>query len=287
MTASPAALDPLIGVLDSGVGGLSILRALRQELPAASFAYIADQIHLPYGPRPLDELRQFAHGITRYLLDRGASLIVVACNAASAASLLYLRQTFPDVPFVGMEPAVKPAAAPTLSGLVGVLTTAARAGCPLYARVLDRFASNVEVRTVVWPELVLAVEANRIAPNDLRPLFERDLAALLAAGVDQLVLACTHFPFATQALRSYVGPDVTIVDPSPAIARQAHHVLMDGVSAVGSPRQTPPTVEHYTTGDPARFSEIASALLGESIQARQLVWQADGTLMLGFSNGND
>jgi len=285
MTASakPAAFDPLIGVLDSGVGGLSILRALRQDLPAASFIYVADQIHLPYGPRPLDELRQFAHGITRYLLERGASLVVVACNAASAASLLYLRAAIPDVPFVGMEPAGKPSAAATHSGLVGVLTTAATAGGPLYARVLDRFAAHVEVRTVVWPELVLAVEANRIDLEDLRPIFDRDLAPLLAAGVDQLVLACTHFPFATQALHAYAGPNVTIVDPSPAIARQARHILSDTHLPSGStPRkETPPTVEYTTTGDPARFGLIASNLLGESIQARQLVWQADGTLALG------
>jgi glutamate racemase len=279
-SAGPASA-PLIGVLDSGVGGLSILRALRQELPAASFIYIADQIHLPYGPRPLDEIRQFAHGIARLLLDRGARAIVVACNAASAASLLYLRQTFPGVPFVGMEPAVKPAAAATHTGRVGVLTTAATAGGPLYARVLDRFAANIDVRTVVWPELVLAVEANRIALDDLRPIFDRDLAPLLAEGVDQLVLACTHFPFAAQALRAYVGPDVTIVDPSPAVARQTRHVLPDHAPDSSNIAQAAlSSVDYCTTGDRAHFAEVASALLGESIQARQLTWQADGSLAL-------
>ncbi len=277
-SAGPASA-PLIGVLDSGVGGLSILRALRQELPAASFVYIADQIHLPYGPRPLDEIRQFAHGIARHLLDRGAHAIVVACNAASAASLLYLRQTFPGVPFVGMEPAVKPAAAATHTGRVAVLTTAATAGGPLYARVLDRFAANVDVRTVVWPELVLAVETNRIALDDLRPIFDRDLAPLLAEGVDQIVLACTHFPFAAQALRAYVGPDVMIVDPSPAIARQTRHVLPDHAPDRSSiPQASPSSVDYCTTGNLARFTVVASALLGESIQARQLTWQADGSL---------
>jgi glutamate racemase len=263
-----------IGVLDSGVGGLSILRALRALLPAESFLYVADQAHLPYGPRPLDEIQRFVHGITDFLLARQAKLIVVACNAASAASLHYLRVTFPDVPFVGMEPAVKPAAAATRSGVVAVLTTAATAGGPLYASVLARFANGVHVHTVVCPELVQAVEANQASLADLRPVFDRSLAQALAAGADQLVLGCTHFPFAADAIQAYAGPYVTLVDPSPAVASQTRHVLDQ--HDLRHPGDDSPTLALFTSGDAARFSALASSLLDEPVTGIGLTWQLDG-----------
>ncbi len=259
-----------IGVLDSGVGGLSIVRALRAELPTESIVYVADQAHLPYGPRPLEEIRAFVHGITDFLLAHGAKLIVVACNAASAASLHYLRAAFPGVPFVGMEPAVKPAASATHSGVVGVLTTAATADGPLYASVRDRFARGVTVETLICPELVLAVEANRTSLEELRPVFDRVLAPALAHGADQIVLACTHFPFALEAIRAYAGPGIEIVDPSPAVARQARRVLAEHAALA---THTAPDVHYYTTGDPARFAEVASSLLGMPIRAAGLAWQ--------------
>ena len=262
-----------IGILDSGVGGLSILRALRALLPAESFVYVADQIHLPYGPRPLNEIQRFVHGITEFMLARQARLIVVACNAASAASLHYLRAAFPAIPFVGMEPAVKPAAEATRSGVVAVLTTAATAGGPLYASVLARFASGVHVHTVVCPELVQAVEAHQVSLEDLRPVFDRSLAPALAAGADQLVLGCTHFPFAAEAIQAYAGPAVTLVDPSPAVARQARHILNG--HALAQPGNAPPTVAWFTTGDAAHFAAQATRLLGEPIHATGLTWHAN------------
>lgn len=265
-----------IGILDSGVGGLSILRALRRELPAESLIYVADQAHLPYGPRPLAEIRTFVQHITTFLLAHNAKLIVVACNAASAAGLHDLRAMFPDVPFVGMEPAVKPAAAATHSGVIGVLTTAATANGTLYASVRERFAANVQVETVICPELVEAVEANATSPAALQPLFERVLAPALARGIDQLVLACTHFPFALEALQAFVGPQVAIIDPSPAVARQARRVLADRQLLATEASQ--PTLRYYTTGDARRFSTLASNLLGEPVQAQALRWAGEQLL---------
>ncbi|HNS38606.1 MAG TPA: aspartate/glutamate racemase family protein, partial [Anaerolineaceae bacterium] len=130
MTAAP------IGIFDSGVGGLSVVRAIQRILPEHPLIYLADQAHVPYGPRPLEEVRQFSESITRYLLGQGARLIVVACNTASAAALHALRATFPDIPFVGMEPAVKPAAEQTVTGVVGVLATPATFQGALYASVV-------------------------------------------------------------------------------------------------------------------------------------------------------
>lgn len=275
LTSEPNDLSGPIGVLDSGVGGLSILRALQQELPNESLVYVADQAHLPYGPRPSTEIRGFIHAITDFLLGQRAKIIVVACNAASAAGLLYLRETFPTVSFVGMEPAVKPAAAATASGIIGVLTTAATANGPLYARVLARFAGDAQVKTVVCPELVIAVENNRISAHDLQPLFEQRLSPLRAAGVDQLVLGCTHFPFATDAIQRFMGTSVAIVDPSSAIARQARRILTDSDRL--NEGATTPTVQAYTTGDPARFTHLSESLLGSALPTAGLQW-VDGTI---------
>lgn len=132
-----------IGVFDSGVGGLSVLREIHQLLPAQPVIYFADQAHVPYGSRQIEEVQGFAHEITRFLLDRGAGLIVVACNTASVAALQSLRQAFPHIPFVGMEPAVKPAAETSHSGAVGVLATAATFQTAMYASVVERFAQGV------------------------------------------------------------------------------------------------------------------------------------------------
>lgn len=264
------AAEPPIGILDSGVGGLSIVRALWDELPAEPILYVADQAHLPYGPRPLEEIRAFAEGITNFLLANGAKIIVVACNAASAASLHYLRSTFPETLFVGMEPAVKPAALATRSGVVGVLTTAATAGGPLYASVRERYATGVKIETLVCPELVEAVENDAATLEALRPTFDRVLAPALARGADQIVLACTHFPFAADAIRAYAGPNVTIVDPSPAIARQTQRMLRhSGALATGT--HAPRSV-FCTTGPADQFSALATKLLGRPIEGHPLNW---------------
>ena len=137
--------DRPIGVFDSGVGGLSILRAMRQLMPQEDVLYFGDQGHIPYGPRSAEQIRGFSAAITRFLLERGAKLIVVACNTASAAALTYLRAEFPAVDFVGMEPAVKPAAEQTKTGVVGVLATPATFQGALYASVVERFAQGVEL----------------------------------------------------------------------------------------------------------------------------------------------
>ena len=270
----PAAVRPgPIGVLDSGVGGLSIVRAIQAELPQESIVYVADQAHLPYGPRPLEEIRAFAEAITAFLLAQDAKIIVVACNAASAASLHHLRATFPDTHFVGMEPAVKPAASATRSGVVGVLTTAATAGGPLYASVRERFAAGVQVETLICPELVVAVENNAITLETLRPVFDRVIAPALSRGADQIALACTHFPFAQAAIQAYVGPNIQVIDPSPAIARQTHRILQQ--NALLTTTSSPPTHWFHTTGDPNRFAALSSELLGMPITATGLLWEAE------------
>jgi len=255
-----------IAMLDSGVGGLSILREVRRRLPNEDVLYFADQGHVPYGPRPLEEIRGFVEAITRFFLDRDAKVIVVACNAASAASLHYLRATFPGVPFVGMEPAVKPAAENSENGVIGVITTKATYQGALFASVIDRFASNVRVVTQVCPEFVRLVEAGDLDSAEVREAARAYLAPLLEAGIDQLVLGCTHFPFLTPVLQEIVGPNVDIVDPSPAVARQVGRVIAEQRNDEAHTG----TLTFFTSGEPDAFRHLATRLLGEPLQPEQV-----------------
>ena len=252
-----------IGIFDSGVGGLSVLRAVRELLPAQPVIYLADQAHVPYGPRSLEEVRHFSHQITRFLLDQGAGIIVVACNTASAAALHWLRQDFPDTPFVGMEPAVKPASEHTRSGVVGVLATPATFQGALYASVIERFAQHTRVLEYTCPGLVEEIEAGRLEGPRARQILTDGLRPMLEAGIDTVVLGCTHYPFAIPIIQDITGPGVRVIDPAPAVARQTVRVLASlGEQADG---QTPGTVRYITTAaDPEMLQRPLHILLGET-----------------------
>ncbi len=271
-TGGPAAL----GVFDSGVGGLSVVRELMAQLPGHPLIYLADQVHAPYGERGLAEIRGLSEGITRFLLAEGARLIVVACNTASAAALHWLRERFPAVPFVGMEPAVKPAVERTHAGRVGVLATRATFQGELFASLLARYAANVTVHTRVCSEWVPLVEAGELDSAQARAAVRRDLAPLLAAGVDELVLGCTHYPFLRPLIQEVAGPAVEIIDPAPAVARQTGRVLARLgwlVQPAGAPGH-----RFFTTGDPAAFGRALEQLLGLRLRAERAMWGSEGAL---------
>jgi glutamate racemase len=273
--------EPPIGVLDSGVGGLSILREIRAQLPAEPLLYIADQAHVPYGPRTIDEVRDFTTSIARFLIEQGVKVIVVACNTASAAALHPLRARFPAIPFVGMEPAVKPAARDTQTGVIGVIATEATFQGELFASVVGRFAQGVQVETLVCPEFVLLAEAGETDTPHAREVIRRRLSPLLDAGIDQLVLGCTHFPFLKRAIQDAVGPGVTIVDPSAAVARQVGRVLDQCGKRVEGSVSGP--VLACTTGDPDALRAVAEKLLGPdaaNFAYCKLHWH-DGALTAG------
>ena len=259
-----------IGIFDSGVGGLSVLRAVRQQLPGEDLIYLADQGHVPYGSRSREEVRTFAEGITRYLLGQGAGLIVVACNTASAAALHPLRQVFPGVPFVGMEPAVKPAAEHTQTGVVGVLATPATFQGALYASVIERFANGVTVLQDTCPGLVMAIEAGQLDTPQVRAILGKALGPMLAQGIDTVVLGCTHFPFVIPVIEDIVGPGVRVIDPAPAVARQVARLLEAGGRR--DPGERPGQVRYLTTGDPGEMQKLLPRLLGERGEVRQLTW---------------
>jgi len=265
-----------IGIFDSGVGGLSVLRALRQELPSESILYLADQGHVPYGPRPLQEVRSFAEGITRFLLVHGAKVIVVACNAASAAALHTLRSQFPEVAFVGMEPAVKPAAETTRSGRVGVLATPATFQGLLYASVVERFAQGVVLYQDTCPGLVAQIEAGELDAPRTCAILEKALLPMLAQGIDTVVLGCTHYPFVIPLIQSIVGPAIRVIDPAPAVARQARRMLeLRGLLHPILAEPESGEMQFFTTGPAALLAALLPCLLGEGGTVSGLRWEGE------------
>ena len=259
-----------VGVFDSGGGGLSVLRAIRQTLTAEAVIYLADQAHVPYGPRPLEEVQMFAQEITRFFLAQGVKVVVVACNTASAAALHHLRQTFPDIPFVGMEPAVKPAAEATQSGVVGVLATPATFQGALYASVVERFAQGVTVLQDTCPGLVARIEANDLTSQETRRILERALLPMQTQGIDTVVLGCTHYPFVIPLIQEIVGLDVRVIDPAPAVARQVGRVLeARGIMATPS---SPGGIRYLTSGDATRMKAMLPALMGGMGEVQAVRW---------------
>jgi glutamate racemase len=278
-----------IGVFDSGIGGLTVLRAIHQLMPDEPLLYLADQAHVPYGPRPLEEVRHFSEAITRYLLDQGAHLIVVACNTASAAALKYLRSIFPEVPFVGMEPAVKPAAEHTRSGVAGVLATPATFQGELYASVVERFGQGVKLLQDTCPGLVTQIESGLLETSETRRILEKALQPMLKQGIDTVVLGCTHYPFVIPLIQQIAGPGVRVIDPAPAVARQVQRLLVATrlldlnlkieAEKSGKPRHL---LHFATTGDAARLESMLPDLLGEKAIVESLTWQAGKLIASGF-----
>jgi glutamate racemase len=266
-----------IGVFDSGVGGLSVWQEIARQLSSVPLIYLADQAHVPYGTRPISQIRDLSTAITRFLLAQGARLIVVACNTASAAALYHLRETFPDVPFVGMEPAIKPAVETSRTGIIGVIATPATFQGELFASLLDRYATGAQVLTQVCPGLVEAVETGELDSPATETRLRDCLAPLMVAGIDTLVLGCTHYPFLALAIARVVGPEVRIIDPAPAVARQTVRLFRERLCPPVRPAQH----VFFTSGAPTALARSLSALLDlRSPDVRPVVWQA-GRLQAG------
>jgi glutamate racemase len=273
MDTAPPSPNPAgpIGVFDSGVGGLSVLRALLQQLRDESYLYVADSANCPYGPRGHQEILRLSEGIARYLVAGGAKAVVVACNTASAAALAHLRATFPQIPFIGMVPAVQPAARMTRSGVVGVLATPATFGGQLYEEVVEHHANGVRVMSVACPGLVERVEEGDLDGPETVALLRRCLTPLLDAGADTIVLGCTHYPFLAPAIRGLASEGVQLLEPSEAVARQTARVLTE--RGLRHPGDGEASRVYATTGDPARMAGALRLLLGCEGTVRALRWR--------------
>jgi len=256
-----------IGVFDSGVGGLSVLTEIRRLLPETDLTYLADRANAPYGQRSLQEVRELAEACTDHLLGMGMELIVVACNTASAAALHHLRALHPEVPFVGMEPALKPAAALTRNMVIGILATTATFQGELFASLVGRFADGVTLVNQACPGWAELVEAGVLTGKRAESTIARYLDPVLGAGADTLVLGCTHYPFLHHLIAARGGSHVAIVDPSPAVARQVAVVTSKLRGEEGRRR-----LRLLTTGDQAETETLVRNLTGihESVTALTL-----------------
>lgn len=260
-----------IGVFDSGVGGLTILKELLRELPDERFIYFGDTGNCPYGVRPVAEIQELSRNGARFLIDRGVKIIVVACNTASVSALANLRETF-DLPFVGVVPAVKPAAALTRNGRVGIAATEASARGDYLRQLIAEHASDVEVFAVGCPRLVLLAEAGILDGSEAEESIREYIGPMLGNGIDTLVLGCTHFPAMRDAFARVAGPEVTVIDSGAAVARQARRVLTERGwlaqpgSVGGEPRPLTAADALWCSGDPGTFAQVASAILGTRVE---------------------
>lgn len=256
-----------VGIFDSGVGGLSVLREIRQLLPHESLLYVADSGHVPYGEKSPEYIRERCILITEHLLAQGAKALVLACNTATAAAAADLRERYPQLPIVGMEPAVKPAAAATRSGVVGVLATTGTLKSARFAALLDRFASDVRVVTQPCPGLVECIEAGELQAPATRELLQRYVEPLLAEGCDTLILGCTHYPFLRPLLHSLVPEGVSLVDTGAAVARQLQRLLEQHDLQAPGPAQ--PT-RYWSSGEPERLRQVLPVLLNDHSEVAPL-----------------
>lgn len=251
-------------------------------MPAEYILYFGDQVHIPYGPRPMDEIRQFSETITNFLLERDAKIIVVACNTASAAALAYLREKFPNVKFVGMEPAVKPAAERTQTGRVGVLATPATFQGALYASVVERFANGVELFQNTCNGLVQQIEQGNVNGAETRQILEDALLPMLEKNIDTVVLGCTHYPFVIPLIEQLVGENVRVIDPAPSVAKQVKRLLE--VEGALNESELKGRIKLFTSGDANVLKSQLPLLLGEDGEVEQVEWLDSSSLRVQRGN---
>ncbi len=262
-----------IGIFDSGVGGLTIWRAIRKKLPHEDLIFFADQGHVPYGEKTREELRALCEAIVRFLEGQQAKMIVVACNTATVYAIDHLRTVFPHLPFVGVVPVVKTLARRTKVGRIGVLSTPATAESPYLAGLVEQFASGVKVISVGCEGLEDLVETGEIRSERVISTVRSCLEPIQKAQVDVVGLGCTHFPFLRHRIKRMVGPQVRVFDSSRPVARRAQW-LLEHNGLPSPPKQ--PEYRFYTTADADDFRRVASKLLRFPVRSVERVELAVG-----------
>ena len=260
-----------IGVFDSGAGGLTILTALRQELPYENYIYFGDTAHCPYGARSDAEIIELSVQACHFLIEQGVKLIVVACNTASQAALNSLRATFTSIRFVGVVPAVKPAARATKKGRIGIAATNQAAKAIYLQQLIDEFAGGIQAYAVGCPELVTLVEQGELDGPAVEETVKKALQPIIRENVDVIVLGCTHFPALRAVIERVTDHQIHIIDSGTAVARRTHYVLdAEGlIQPNNSNYAHMGNLQLWCSGDADVFSNVASKLLGYSISARQ------------------
>ena len=243
-----------IGVFDSGVGGLSILKEIRRVLPGEDLLYLADSAHCPYGTKPVTEIRARSLAVTAFLVKSGVKAVVVACNSASVAGLDQVREAYSQIPIVGVEPALKPAHNLTRNGKIGVLATSLTLKGNRFSLLVERFGADVQVYTQPAPGLVELVENGELNTPETEKLLHQYLDPLLKEQIDTLVLGCTHYPFLMTMIQKICGPSVTVIDTGLAVAKQTVRILEQ--NRILNPTTSGGKDVFYTSGDPAAVKEV-------------------------------
>lgn len=256
-----------IGVFDSGVGGLSVLRDIRKELWNEDLVYVADSIHAPYGDKSAEFIEARAVSIMRFLLERPVKAVVVACNTATSAAVAELRARF-ALPIVAMEPAVKPAVGMTRSGVVGVLATRRTVASGNFLALLERFGAGVEIVAQACPGLAERVEAGDLHGPATRSLVEQYVSPLLERGADTLVLGCTHYPFLRELIEAVAGPEVAVIDPGEAVARELRRRLH--AEGLCSHAHRTGSESFWTSETPRKAQPLIARLWGGHVDVRLL-----------------
>lgn len=275
--------DAPVGIFDSGLGGLSVAREIHALLPGESLLYLADSEHCPYGPRPLAEIQALAMAGVELLVQRGAKAIVVACNTATGAALELIRATY-SLPIIGLEPAVKPAVAASFNRKVGVMATTATLRTERFARLVRIFADDAKVFAQPCPGIVELVEAGVTDREQIRAVLEPLVAPLTEAGVDTVVLGCTHYPFLRASIAALMGPGVRLIDSGNAVARRVERVLWDAGALAGPGGGE---VRLLTTGRAPAVAAVVERLWGSLIPAEHVEfdYEPDQLRSAGGSSG--
>jgi len=263
----PPSVEASLGVFDSGVGGLSVLRALLARLPCTPMHYVADSLYAPYGDRSVEEVIERSTKLTQHLLDAGARMIVVACNTATTAAIQSLRARWPDVAFVGVEPGIKPAVARSRNGRIGVLATRRTIASERVQRLVAEHARHCTVVLQPCAGLADAIESGGDDQTLVDSLLRRYCQPLVDAQVDTVVLGCTHYPFVADRIQGIVGPQVLLIDTAEAVAQRAVS-LWPACAAASHAAAATPTLQ--TTGDADVLSRLARRWLNIVLTAARV-----------------
>ena len=275
-TPSKQGLHRRIGVFDSGLGGLSVLRALHQYLPLAEMLYVADSGHAPYGEKDTAHIIARSEYITNFLLEQGAQAIVIACNTATAAAAQHLRTRWPDVPIIGVEPGVKPAVAHSPQGRVGVLATPGTLASPKFQQLVERHGRSAEITLQACPGLAKEIEGGELDTPRLRELVAQFAQPMRDARCDTVVLGCTHYPFVSPLFEKILGPEVRIIDTSDAVARHVAHMVTELPEyPPDMPTASPDVtkgghIRFWSSGNPAHLSQTVKRWFNLACEARAL-----------------
>ena len=258
--------DP-VGVFDSGVGGLSVLREIRRELPSEDLVYVADSAYAPYGDRSKEFIEQRATAIVRFLAGERAKAVVVACNTVTGMAVELLRSRF-SMPIVAMEPAVKPAASYTRSGVIAVLATSGTLSSSKFSTLVSRFGAGVQVLVQPCPRLVEQVERGEVASDVTRSLVTGYVRPLIEKGADTIVLGCTHYSFLSEVIQEIAGPAVSIIDPAVAVARELRLRLEANDALL--PQERRGVARFWTSGALASVQPVILQLWGAHVEVEML-----------------